>query len=528
MTKTIIKLHTTLWGRTIKSNPSVLIMALVMGLYVVLGMASLGLLMFFEVQEGNTFVIPVAIATGIFTYVLLTAMMPSGEQQVTARDLAILPITPKQVTSGLWWTLFLHSRAFMAVFCTVVTALVVCLAAGSITAVLVGIPFFVVSLLTTILGGEVVGRFLGRGATGKDRLAALGTLGLVGLILGFNVVVNNGNEVPLDTLGKVLAWTPFGAVGGAVGASISGQWAIAVAQGVIALVTLGAVLWLWNRGVAQDMREPQIHSAAAKKKKKKERTGKEGLPTIFLPGLKHTAGAAIFSRALRYMRRDSRMMGSLLPLPFVLVFFLYRAYEDGGMSGYMGAFILSFVLSASAANDIGYDGPGGWLHIVSGVRARTLLLARHAGTLAIMAVLMVLYYVVLLLILPDRGLTLTILPAVLGYAITGAATSLYLTVYNPFPTSRPGTNPWSDRSGYSSAAMLSGFMFLLTGWIPLIPGIVGLGMGRTQDMPWVTVLGGIAAVVIPLVIYIVVIRRCVGKLEKNWPEIYGKVRSWVN
>ncbi|KQB85338.1 hypothetical protein [Corynebacterium oculi] len=527
MTKTLIKLHTTLWGRTMKSNPSVIIMALFVGFYALIGMASAGALLFLYIQEEETAIIPAAIAAGMIAYIVLMAMMPSGEQQVTARDLATLPVTPQQARTGLWWLAFLHSRAVVALLCSVATALVVCLAAGSAVAVVVAVPFLAISFLTTVLSGEVLGRLLGRGAVGKDRLAAWSMVGFIALVLAFNMVVNGNESVPLETLGNVVAWTPLGAAGGAVGASISGQWAVAVAQGLIAVASLGALLWLWYRGVAQDLREPQIHSVAVKEKKKSRR-GKEGLATVFLPGLKHNQATAIFSRALRYMRRDSRMVGSLLVLPLVMVFFLYRGYADGAFSAYMGAFILCFFLASTSANDFGYDGPGGWLHMVSGVRARTLLLARHAGSVAVPGAFLVLYCAVVLVLLPDRGNSALVLAAVLGYALSAAGSGLLLSVYNPFPTSRPGTNPWSDRSGYSSAAMISGFAFLLMGWIPLIPGVVALVLGATQDIAWVAGLGVVLAVGTPLVLYLVVIRRCARRIDEKWPEIYTRVRSWVN
>ncbi|MBC3185329.1 hypothetical protein H7347_01845 [Corynebacterium sp. zg-331] len=527
MTKALIKLHATLWRRTATSNPSVIVMAVLIGLYAFIGMASVGFMLFFRVREGSSEIVPAAVAVGMIAYIVLMAMMPSGEQQVTARDLAVFPITARQARSALWPLIFLHSRSLVSLLCTLSTAAVVCAAAGSGLAFAVGLPMLTVAFATTVLAGEVIGRLLGRGAVGKDRLAAWSAVGVMALILGFNLVLNGDGSLPLEAVGRVLAWTPFGATGGALAAALTGQWGVGVAQGLIAIATLGALLWLWLRGVAQDLREPQIHIAAGRKKEKVRSDG-DALPTVFLPMMPRNPATAIFSRALRYVRRDSRMIGSVLIIPLVMVFFLYRGYAQDAFNAYMGAFILCFFLAGICSNDFGYDGPSGWLHLVSGVRPRTLLLARHAGSVAIPGAFFLLYAALMVAILPNRAMTTMVLSAVLGYWLSAAASGLYLTVYNAFPTARPGTSPWSDRSGYSSAAMVTGFGFLLLGWVPLAPGALLLGLGAIKAMLWASVLGGVLAVAVPLALYLVAMRVSVRRLERTWSEIYQKVRSWVN
>ncbi|KQB86624.1 hypothetical protein [Corynebacterium lowii] len=528
MTRTLLKLQTTLWWRTIRANPAILIMMIMVILYALMGMLSTGLVMFFFIQERETFYIPLFISLGMFAYVLIEAMMPSGEQQVTARDMALFPVSPQELRSGLWWVIFLQSRSILAVLCTALTGLLVITAAGSVAVAVIAVPLLVASLCTTVVGGSVLNRQIGRGAMGKDRMAVLGGVFFIALVLAFSMFSGGDIQIPVDTLGRVLAWTPLGAVGGAIGASISGQWGIAAVQAAIALLTLGAVLWLWLRGVAQDLEEPQMHVGKQRQKKKKKRA-EDVFPQIVLPGLRYSPGAAVFSRAVRYLGRDSRMKSLLFMLPVFSIFFLYQGLTQTSFSAYMGLAILCLILTGMANNDFGFDGPGGWLHIMSGIPPRTLLLARHAGSMLIPAVVFLVYSLILFIFMPDRGVTTLVVLAGLGLVLSAAGMGLWLTVNNPFAASKPGTNPWSDRSGYSSSAMVSSFAFLFLGWLPLIPGIVLMALGWSQDKQiWLMALGGLVCVAIPLVCYLFIIRQTTAKLEDTWPEIYNKVRSWVN
>lgn len=528
MTGMVIRLHLTLWRRMVRANPAVLLMMFFVGFYGLIGLASSGFFLYTGAHGGPHSYIACVIAAGVLGYITLMALMPSGEQQVSARDFATLPVRPEQVRAGLLGVTFLQSRPVVALLCTVITGVILCVAAPSATTVIVALPLLVVSLCTTVLAGDVIARAVGRGSSGnKDRKAVLSGLAFLLVILAFNLFVNYGEGIPLDALGAILAWTPLGATGGVIGAVLGGQWGVAAAQAAIALATLVILGWLWLRGVCADMEEPQMHGAAATRKKKVRKDG-DSFPSILLPGLPYTPAAAIFSRAVRYLRRDSRMLVSFIPLPFLCAIFLFQGVSSGSFVGYYGLFVTGIMVSAMCSNDFGYDGPGGWLHLTSGVSPRTLVLARHAASAVPLALFGLLYAALVLLLFPDRSIALLVIVAALGYLISGAAAGLMFTAYNPYATSRPGTNSWSDRSGYSSAAMVSGLGFMFLGWIPVVPGVVMILVGYHGVGAWLTALGCLTCVVIPVVAYAVILRRSIRRVEQQWPEIYAKVRSWVN
>ncbi|MGV0439165.1 hypothetical protein ACUY2L_08340 [Corynebacterium mastitidis] len=309
----VIRLHLTLWRRMVRANPAVLLMMFFVGFYGLIGLASSGFFLYTGAHGGPHSYIACVIAAGVLGYITLMALMPSGEQQVSARDFATLPVRPEQVRAGLLGVTFLQSRPVVALLCTVITGVILCVAAPSATTAIVALPLLVVSLCTTVLAGDVIARAVGRGSSGsKDRKAVLSGLAFLLVILAFNLFVNYGEGIPLDALGAILAWTPLGATGGVIGAVLGGQWGVAAAQAAIALATLVILGWLWLRGVRTDMEEPQMHGAAATRKQKVRKDG-DSFPSILLPGLPYTPAAAIFSRAVRYLRRDSRMLVSFIP-----------------------------------------------------------------------------------------------------------------------------------------------------------------------------------------------------------------------
>ncbi|MEJ4100385.1 hypothetical protein V5S96_08465 [Corynebacterium mastitidis] len=528
MTGMIIRLHLTLWRRMVRANPAVLVMMLFVGFYGLIGLASSGFFLYTGAHGGPHSYIAGVIAAGVLGYITLMALMPSGEQQVSARDFATLPVRPEQVRAGLLGVTSLQSRPVVALLCTVITGTILCVAATSATTVLVALPMLLVSLCTTVLAGDVVARAAGRGSSGgTDRKAILSGLGFILVILGFSFFVNYGEGIPFDTLGAILAWTPLGATGGVIGAVLGGRWGVAVAQAAIALATLAVLGWLWLRGVRVDMEEPQMRGAAVTRKKK-VRKDADAFPSVLLPGLPYTPAAAIFSRAVRYLRRDSRLAASFIALPFVSIFFLYQGISSGSFVGYYGLFFMGIMVSAMCSNDFGYDGPGGWLHLTSGVSPRTLVLARHAASAVPVVLFGLLYAAVVLVFFPDRTIALLVTVVALGYLISGAAAGLMFTAYNPYATSRPGTNSWSDRSGYSSAAMASSLGFMFLGWVPVVPGVVMILAGHNGVGAWLTALGCLTCVAIPVAAYAVILRGSVRRVEQQWPEIYAKVRSWVN
>ena len=115
----------------------------------------------------------------------------------------------------------------------------------------------------------------------------------------------------------------------------------------------------------------------------------------------------------------------------------------------------------------------------------------------------------------------------MGAAITACGISLFLSVRNPYPTAKPGTNPWQDRSGFSVSAFISAFAGIFLAWIPMLPGILGLTYGYKNDMIAVEIIGVILILAVPIAAYLLVMRYAIRYLDNHYPEIFAKVRSYV-
>jgi ABC-2 type transport system permease protein len=145
-----------------------------------------------------------------------------------------------------------------------------------------------------------------------------------------------------------------------------------------------------------------------------------------------------------------------------------------------------------------------------------------------MIVLLVLFDAAAVLLADNRGAALLVAVGSVGVVVSVAALALVLTAYNPFPTSRPGTNPWSDKAGFSGAAFVAAFASLLLGWIPSAPGGALLAFGYATDRTGLMLLGLAVSLAIPGALYWLSLRLSARRAEARMPEIYARVHHWVN
>ena len=332
-------------------------------------------------------------------------------------------------------------------------------------------------------------------------------------------------NIPLDRIGRILGWTPFGAAPAVVASLLDGAYPAALGQ----LGVLAATLYLGFRGwlstVARRLEAPldALRRDAADEGKKKEPSA-----TVLLRGLPYTPASVIYSRAVRYLRRDPRMLGNLVTYPVIALVLLVQGVLSDDSTMLLGMVVLALISGSPATNDFGYDGPAVWLHVASGVPARTVLLARHLASLTPMLVLLVLYDAAVILLADNRAVALLIAVASVGVVLSGAALALVLSTRNPFPTSRPGTSPWSDKAGFSGAAFVAAFASLLFGWVPSVPGAALTVFGYAAgNLP--LILAGLAlSLLIPAGLYWLTLRLSVRRVETRMPEIYARVGHWVN
>lgn len=530
-TRLLLKLQRTLWSRTMTGNPAVGVVTVLVVLYALIGLVSLMSLLQFAASQGLWSALGGVTAVGMIAYLAVTVLLPSGESQLRPSMFSSLPVTTSQLMPALGWASLLTSRGILALLCTTVTTVVgVILLAGSghlVAAVALPVAMLL-ALVTTLLLGELLTLLgSGSGRVSRERTNVIGAVLVIAFLLGISLLTGvDVEQVPVELIGQALAWTPFGAAAGAVGSAVQGRWLLTLAQLAIAVATLALGAWWWRRIVTAQLEAPvdALGSAATPRRRREE----GGRIPVLLPGLRYGPAAMVYARAVRYLFRDSRMLASLVMFPLIAAFLLFQGVTVHESTILFGMVLLGLLVSTLGINDFGYDGPASWVNLVSGVPTRTLLLARHAASLSPMVLLWLVFTVLGVIVVPSTGVALLVAAVSAGAAVSSSMIALLFTTFNPFPTSRPGTNPWADKSGFSGAALLSSFASLLFGWLPVAPGGALVAVGYLGENTWVTGLGLVFALALPVMLYAGTVVLCTRRVERKMPEIYDRVRSWVS
>ena len=530
MTSTLLKLHRTLWARNLKANAAAVMIPICLLLYGLIGLASLGALAAADISigTGKMQALAVAPAVGTLAFIVITLIMPSGENQLSARELSALPVRLKDITPALAIASVLNLRAPVSVVLSIAYAV-----AGSVILAANGKALFIVSfclgmLFALVLTLVLVDLAVYVGATvaelSSTSLKVLGALAVFLLIFGSNRLASlAGSDFPLGTVGEGLAWTPVGAPVGWALALAQGEPVVAFLQFLIAAASLGAAIWAWHR-----LLRLQFERRALLSPKHQRREKAKGINRFSLGSFSYRGPAAMeFTRSLRYIFRDSRLIGTIIMQPILAIVFIIQGFTTDSVMPSIGVLFLGLFGGIVATNDFGYDGPSLWVKMAAPVRPRTFLYARHWAHLAPTAIIFVLSAAVLFTVSADKALTGCLMVVALGIFISSAGLSLLLSTFNPFATARPGGSMWADKSGYSASAFLSAILNLFIGWTPIIPGVIPMAIGYGSNMVLVA-LGFILVIVVPVACYIVALRVSGKRVDNSLPEIYAKVGHWVS
>lgn len=527
MTRTLLKLQFTLWKRTMRGNPAVLFMSAITAFYALLGLLSISIFLGMEIYDGKLMALSGAISIGTAAYAIGSVMMPGGEKHLNPAAFATMPLTIRQLFPAFVISTFMQTRSVLAVICTVVTCVVACLTIQSALGVLLVLIAMVLSFCTTILLGEAFAEVLSRPADRKSKDRAIYIAVILGFsgFLAYSALFSSGEEgeVPLTAVGEKLVWSPFGAPAGIVIFTLQGEYLKALVTFLISLLTIGICAWLWWRITNARLIAP-LERGSSSKPEQKTTSSKSKL---LLPGLKQTPQAMVYSRALRYWARDSRFKSNAIIMPIFSAYFLYMGSSSDSVHLYMGAVMLAFFSCSVSSNDFGYDGPANWLHIASAAPTKAVVLGRHLASITPPTILLVVYLAVMLMTAPNKFEALQVSAGVLGFYFMSIGIGVIASSHNSFATAAPGTNPWQDRSGFNSAALLNAFMGVLVGWIPLVPGVVLMVWGNFAGNSMMIVAGMVVALLIPLVLYNIAYRKAIRKVEMHYPEIFAKVRAFV-
>lgn len=495
-TKTILRFQFRQRNRMISSNPASIMMIIFICLYGFIGLASMLYSGYDGYHKQYFAVAAIILAVGALGYIISVSVLPTGENHVNPRELAFFPLTARNILPALLLAPLLTSIGMLTIFFALTTAALGAwiLPTGAAIAWALAV---VINTALTIISGLVI--FI--------------------IIIAFNTLQGlDLQSEQINQAGHILMWTPLAAPAGIVIGILEGSLTTALATAALTLIYLTGAVWLWHRNITTILNEP-IEKGSTSTRARSSR--------VLVPWAPSTPTGYIYSRALRYIRRDSRMISQLIMTPILMVFLTYKAIVDSHWALVFLVAMTALLAGMAASNDFGYDGPNNWSIIVAGVPAKNWVLARHAASLTIQSSTVLISWILLLVLFPDKGIALAVCVSSLGALMGSAAIGLAFTVFNPFPTAAPGVNAFADRSGYSAAAFLTGFGSMLLVWIPILPGAALLIYGFSSSAALPIVAGCALCILIPGALYYLVIRKAVARVQRATPEIFNKVNKFV-
>ena len=538
-----LKLKWTLWKRSYRKNVGKIIGTSFGTLYALGGVVGLVFLFLgttLWAGEGSTF--PLVVrglgALTVLLWFLIPVLAFGLDDTLDPRAFALFPRTAKQLQPGLFGAAALSLPS-------VFTLLAVLTATGFELLWLIlfgqGAAWIVLGALALIpanLAGFALCLLLPRAwfahsasrtssRSGREVGGILGFLLMFVAIYGFSLSMQRIDEMDFEQLGRwiptvveTVAWTPLGALFAVPMDLAEGRVLTALLRALIGAATI-VVVWLWwRRSIDLSLTSALSGDASSGD------TKVSPLVPRFVP---KTAFGAVMGKSLRYWRRDTRYLAALGLYPVMIIFFVAMGFTlPESRPGMLAMVILMCGMSGmSLSNEIGFDGPAGWVNIVTGLPARANLL----GRIAAMAVLMVPGVLVVTIVIPllygmPELLPMTMMGA-LGTMICGWGFSTVVGTLLPYPSSPPGTNPMKDKSASSSNAMIAMTVAMLGVFVPLLPAI-GVGIwGAAAGSVALTILAGVLALVAGIVVFLVGLRISVVRLEARYPDMFQKVRDHV-
>ena len=538
-----LKLKWTLWKRSYRKNVGKIIGTSFGTLYALGGVVGLVFLFLgttLWAGEGSTF--PLVVrglgALTVLLWFLIPVLAFGLDDTLDPRAFALFPRTAKQLQPGLFGAAALSLPS-------VFTLLAVLTATGFelLWLILFGqgaawIVLGALALITANLAGFALCLLLPRAwfahsasrtssRSGREVGGILGFLLMFVAIYGFSLSMQRIDEMDFEQLGRwiptvveTVAWTPLGALFAVPMDLAEGRVLTALLRALIGAATI-VVVWLWwRRSIDLSLTSALSGDASSGD------TKVSPLVPRFVP---NTAFGAVMGKSLRYWRRDTRYLAALGLYPVMIIFFVAMGFTlPESRPGMLAMTILMCGMSGmSLSNEIGFDGPAGWVNIVTGLPARANLL----GRIAAMAVLMVPGVLVVTIVIPllygmPELLPMTMMGA-LGTMICGWGFSTVVGTLLPYPSSPPGTNPMKDKSASSSNAMIAMTVAMLGVFVPLLPAI-GVGIwGAVVGSVALTILAGVLALVAGVVVFLVGLRISVVRLEARYPDMFQKVRDHV-
>lgn len=539
----LLSLKWVLWKRSYRKNIGKLIGTIIGVLYALGGLAALvfaflGLTLWSG--EGELFP---AIVRGlgsvtVLSWTLIPLLAFGLDDTLDARYFALFPRSAKELQPGLFAAAALSLPTLLTVLGVAIATVfevIWLLAFGNgalwvALALIALIPANLAAIALCLLLPRAVFAWTASRSSSRSRRESGGVIVLLlflAAMYGLSLAMQSLEGLDMELVRRwallafeVLAWTPFGALFAVPMDLAEGQLLIALARAVIGAATI-VVVWLWWRRSLDLALTSALTGDAS--------SGTTKVSSLVPRWAKPTAFGAVFGRSLRYWRRDTRYLAAISMYPLIIVFFVAMGFvlpESRPMMLGMAVFMAAMT-GISLSNELGYDGPAGWVNITAGLDSRANLLGRVAAIAVIMAPVAVVLMAVVPTVYGMAELVPMLIMGSVGLMLTGWGASVVMGTVLPYPSSPPGTNPMKDKSASNANAFISMGLTMLAVVVPQLPAI-GLALwGVLGGSLLVQALAGVVSMVTGAVVLWLGVRIGAKRLDDHYADLFQKVRDHV-
>lgn len=537
----LMKLKWALWKRSYRKNVGKLVGTIIGVLYATGGLV--GLVFTFlglTLWSGEGTMFPTIIrglgAVTVLAWLLIPVLAFGVDDTLDPRRFAMFPRSAKELQPGMFAAAALSLPTLLTVVAVGIATVfeVIWLLAFGAGAVWVALALIV--LLPANLAGIALCLLLPRAVfahsasrtssrSGRELGGMVAMMLFLAAVYGISLSVQGLESLDMDLVREwtmiavtVLAWTPFGALFAVPMDLAEGQVLAALLRVLIGAATIVLVWRWWRRSLDRSLTSALTGDASS---------GTAKVTSLVPRWATASPFGAVMGRSLRYWRRDTRYLAAVAIYPLVFVFLVAMGLvlEEARPMMLVMAVLIAGLTGISLSNEIGFDGPAGWVNITAGLDARANLLGRIAAIAVLMAPAAVVVTALVPLLYGMAHLVPMMVLGTLGLMLTGWGVSVVVGVLLPYPTSPPGTNPMKDKSASSANAFLGMGAASLGVFVPQLPAIGLAAWGVLGGGPLIQGLAGLLSLIIGIVVLWVGVRIGSARLDARYPDLFQKVRD---
>jgi ABC-2 type transport system permease protein len=450
-------------------------------------------------------------------WLLMSLLVFGVDETVDPARFALLPVRARELMPGLLVGGLVSSPGVATVLLTAVQVVPWTRSLPATLAAVIAAPLGVATCF--LLSRAATAAFASVLSSRRFRDFAFVALALVGLVfaVGGNLLGGLAEASPdrlrglLGMLASALGWTPFGWVW-AVPADVGrGAWLVGLLRLAMAAGLVFALWRVWGHYLDRRLTEPVDGGGGLAK------VGGGRWAARLYPA---TPAGAVATRTLAYWRRDPRYLAGIAGFVIGPVILLVIPLVNPEGSFVVAAFapvLLCWLIGASMAQDLSYDGNALWLHASSGLRGADDRAGRAMSLLTVFAPVVVVLLVGAGLVSGRWDLMVPVTGLSIGFALAGVGVGAYVGVLWQWPAPPPGANPFQRSSSGGLPALASFAVSNIATLVVLLPTI-----GLTLAWFWYGWLGGPTVLVgtaTGVIVLRVGIRLGGSLLDRRWPEV---------